>query len=1243
MDKRLGSSAGILALIALLLHTFGQSEGQNSAKPAGKDVAASSGSAADVKDLQLLDKQGPWRATQQYFHSDLVSSEGRACQDYLLGLPTPKCSQQGLRSLFGFEPGFDLANLRFLLAMIADPLHTRMSIETDRDLDAIQRAAYRSGWELATQWLPWTAKSGGGQVKSAGKEGSVDLETFPGVLVFRRHFEPDAHPEQLLLVLVVAETPTAGINGFQFEAARRTFSLFGLPERRDIFIAGPRFSGSFLSMTHLLESWPPPQNFVVQSGSVSNSDYARAMLADFASKQRAQRSTQGLASSITFHGSTLPSVAFEHHFASLVSRLNLRPDQAAKLIEDETGFSVPTEPDARRILGAATATDPKAVPDPIPVYRYPRDIAQVRNNYNDAAFAPSGMKGDNGAVPAVEFSLKDTQAGEDIFPMFSTGHTPVSQNAELQQTVQYLKRKRVRIASLSATNVFDTIFLANVLSRTCPDIRIVVRGPDLLFVQEASQGSLSGLLAISPFPMFPEGGIWSHADTHDETAFSSADQIGEFNAVVTLLQQQQESTHSRKTEFQRTEVPAIQPYEQAFDGNRDSVMSAWLLQLGPTGWLPIDFLPQVNPVLASATKDRWFHDRDLPASRAASLNEPVRVRVGWIGLCALFALFTIAFCGRLIYLYFQPHKLVWSNLCIVDLQGWASSRGMPAVVHQRYICMICCFSTLAFVNGLLLCPMVAMSVHHRVTADFRVTYLVGAAFVAAWLVAFYLSVSIPVRVRGTAGSDARVAPESIVTRIVVLAIPFIATFVWWICCTSGNAGYLMCFRVFSLSAPLSPVWPLLISGCGLFALCYFHLRRFTWAYRRQPHLDTSLFDQLLPSEFGRLKEGLEQTLYRLPAFARFPVLPRSLLVALAVILIFYGLIQEYGLNSFEPNGFTQIFEYVQVPLAVFTLVTFKRFLRSWSLLRALLVSLNSVVLGRFFERVPEFGGSGPVWVREMKFVSLASAVNSTIALKNLSQIGFGVNYATSYLNSLRNFLSVSECAAGTRLKFIRRFDVFRRKANMISAELGVSVIQPYWRDNVLPYVGSVSTEAAASATPKMAAGPAPLLSLAAAAGGISAVPNPLSTAEARANSGPSPISPEAYEYASKYVALQYSVFIGYVLLHLQNLLICSTVCFVFIVVALNSFVFQISQLVSYVLMGSLVAAAVVGLIVLAQMERDPILSRMSGTQEGVLGRDFYWRAIAYGAIPVFSILSTQFPAISRFVSSWVEPALSKLQ
>jgi hypothetical protein len=284
MEKRLGSSAGFLALLAVLIHTLGNTGAEHGkasietkATPARSEAAGSTG-------LPAGNRQGPWRATQQYFHNTPTAATPKieAC----LSQPNVTCVRAALLSLYGFPADFPERHIRALIATVPDPLHTRMSLETDRYLDAIQQAAFQAGWELATQWVPWTVKAEADQKSDSGEAPPhlFDIEKLPGLLVFRRHFKPFTNSNRLLLVFIVGDTPTAGVNGFQFQLARETIARLGSDKPDTVSIAGPIFSGSLLPLAHLLEESPGNTHFEIRSGSVSNSDYARALLLELESK-----------------------------------------------------------------------------------------------------------------------------------------------------------------------------------------------------------------------------------------------------------------------------------------------------------------------------------------------------------------------------------------------------------------------------------------------------------------------------------------------------------------------------------------------------------------------------------------------------------------------------------------------------------------------------------------------------------------------------------------------------------------------------------------------------------------------------------------------------------------------------------------------------------------------------------------------------------------------------------------------
>jgi hypothetical protein len=48
---------------------------------------------------------------------------------------------------------------------------------------------------------------------------------------------------------------------------------------------------------------------------------------------------------------------------------------------------------------------------------------------------------------------------------------------------------------------------------------------------------------------------------------------------------------------------------------------------------------------------------------------------------------------------------------------------------------------------------------------------------------------------------------------------------------------------------------------------------------------------------------------------------------------------------------------------------------------------------------------------------------------------------------------------------------------------------------------------------------------------------------------------------------------------------------------------------------------------------------MAGSDPGKLNGGFYLKLAAYGALPILSLLASEFPSVSNFLLSWVQPSL----
>jgi hypothetical protein len=66
-------------------------------------------------------------------------------------------------------------------------------------------------------------------------------------------------------------------------------------------------------------------------------------------------------------------------------------------------------------------------------------------------------------------------------------------------------------------------------------------------------------------------------------------------------------------------------------------------------------------------------------------------------------------------------------------------------------------------------------------------------------------------------------------------------------------------------------------------------------------------------------------------------------------------------------------------------------------------------------------------------------------------------------------------------------------------------------------------------------------------------------------------------------------------------------------------------------------------MVFAQMHRNPVLSRIMDTAPNKLGWDFYLRIATFGAIPVLTWLTYQFPVIGGNVFKILQPSLQVIK
>jgi hypothetical protein len=127
--------------------------------------------------------------------------------------------------------------------------------------------------------------------------------------------------------------------------------------------------------------------------------------------------------------------------------------------------------------------------------------------------------------------------------------------------------------------------------------------------------------------------------------------------------------------------------------------------------------------------------------------------------------------------------------------------------------------------------------------------------------------------------------------------------------------------------------------------------------------------------------------------------------------------------------------------------------------------------------------------------------------------------------------------------------------------------------------------------------------------------------------------------AEEFLAIRYLSLIRSVLANLRYLMLFVSASFILAIVAWNSYPFQPSQLVDLFFTGLLAVLGSGVIWVFAQMHRNAILSRITGTGANELGWDFYLRVVSFGALPVLTWLANQFPDIGNLISKFLQPGV----
>ena len=463
------------------------------------------------------------------------------------------------------------SRLKFVIALLPDPVHTHQPVLFDQFVVAIQEGAQDEKYDFDSSWLPWdddesTPYALLADQKAADMEKDLK-ESQPGIILFRKSVDCSSGCEndsgapakksnegalsksyrEGLVVFVVGEEATQGIHAEQFKNALAWIAALEAKPAANIprlAILGPTFSGSFPSVAQVLSEaeigkkldWTTMQEgqpLAIYSGSVSGADAAQSF-------------HDAMGSQITFHSFVQSDDEILRRFCNYIKKEQPDFDAArvAIISEDETAYG--RNDLARGSAGMIPKSDKSnkgKCPDDALTLHYPRDISALRGAYQTKSLfavgtSPQSTDSQKRSLPT---DLADpTGKVQDSIRSFGGNQTPLNQEAFLLEMVAALRELNARYILLRSSSTLDQLFLTDFLRRGYPDGRIVIFGSDLMSIRERGSNGLSGTMTLSTYPLFPLERDWTEHQSLPaaDRVFSSDTSEGTYVAFRLLLDHQ---------------------------------------------------------------------------------------------------------------------------------------------------------------------------------------------------------------------------------------------------------------------------------------------------------------------------------------------------------------------------------------------------------------------------------------------------------------------------------------------------------------------------------------------------------------------------------------------------------------------------------------------------------------------------------------------------------------------------------
>jgi len=1108
-----------------------------------------------------------------------------------------------------------------ILVTIPDPENSHFAYMYDRQVEAIKRAADENGFLLDRYWTPWDAAS---KRLTAGNQKESDLErdekerrkrTEPGLLLFRKGYE-----RELLVVLLVGESPTAGINKEAFWRAREyrlrllqaQYVIPGEPDElartrmnTPLTIVSPTFSGSLPSLRlaitrHRDESRAGGVNIL--NGSAQNPRIEQELMRLSNDQFKINYYTTKIAQDV--------QGAF---FKAFYKRLGVPIERVAVIREDSSFGRAGVESAASSTVSDEDTSLTYVLPEN--VFPVSMHLSRIRAAYeNDPSLRlPQRASGRTVRRQSLELSVEEPGDPKDSPESFSM-MTSQSEELVLANLLSHVSRKNYKLLGIIMTDTRDVLFLGRLIERYCPDVRIFTFLNDAAYSHPDYLNLFYGMLVISDYPLFGLEELSSKQGNRIPTHyFASSSAEGVYYATIRAI----------------SGLDAKAPVPQ-------SVKAPWIGIQSSQGIWPVSIpSPRLSDREVASQVPSWMALKDR-VEKSLVISPPLSFWIVFLGFLGFSVVHGISFWN------WRRNHNPWGRWPFWLRFRW--SKAVARDVRAEEI-LYGLASTGSLVVALFLFGSIFKSLNEHAGNNGPTVRL---AWIAAWLAVLVLGwMALPPREK----FDVRIVRLKLhLMAGIGLTLFFIACFVWIGSVVLWRVDGLILYRLTSLPNGVTPVIPLLLLMAGLYVWSVGQLARISDYQERYIADPIAMPDESDKSphaylrDFNTFRKEIGRGMGRFVFSVRaFQVTATVGLVSAAYLCFKY--ISGQLILSIEGRGFDLLFLASAIVSVWLGTWGFARMLYLWKQVQRLSRQLDLLPMRDAFAEIGKHLSWKSIWLLETRQQTLSirmmtidclrllasSQSEQALTVKRLDEIQAGGRRENKSLEVFWRALADRSKQINDLLRSTNRVSPQIEKQLSEAAKLLLKeVLFDTWN------CGGVRNSLIAE---RLEVIEAPYRAMAQAAQGSSLTS---SQHGGKVSNKSSPLACLHWlKLSEQLVALRFAAYLRPILLQIRNLTTTLTVGFLMLLMVMASYPFQPRRLLLTIQWGILLITVAGVMGVLVQMQRDPILSRLSGTQVGKVNwnREFIGEIFKFGVVPVVGLLAAEFPQLGSSLFSWVEPLL----